>query len=83
MQRQETNMGKLRSGSDGAGDSVRNIVEFQVEDNLGASGSERSNSAGSFGGEELASNFEEVCDTLEPPGQPHGWPQAVNIQRDD
>jgi len=58
-------------------------VELQVEENFGAGGCKHSNRAGTFAGEELASNFEEISDTLEPPGQPHGWPQAVKIQRDD
>jgi hypothetical protein len=58
-------------------------VEFQVEEDFGACGCELMNCPGTFGGEELASNFEKIGDSLKPPGQPHGWPQAVNIQRDD
>jgi hypothetical protein len=76
-------MGKVGGGSDGSGNGVGDIVEFQIEENFGASCCELLNCAGAFGCEELASNFEEVGDTLKPPGQPHGWPQAVKIQRDD
>jgi hypothetical protein len=80
---QKAYLGKLGGGSDGSGNRVRNVMEFQVEENFGASGCELLNCTWAFGGEELASNFEELGDTLKPPGQPHGWPQAVKIQRDD
>jgi hypothetical protein len=83
VERQEADVWKLSGGSDGSGNGVWNIVEFQVEENFGAGGCEHSDCARAFGCEELASNFEEVGDTLKPPGQPQGWPQAVNIQRDD
>ena len=76
-------MGKLSGRRDSSGDGVRNVVEFQVEKDFSTGSCELLNCAGAFGGEELASNFEEVGDTLKPPGQPQGWPQAVNIQRDD
>ena len=83
MERQEAHVREFSGGSDGPGDRVRNVVEFQVEENLGAGGCELMNCAGAFGSEEFASNFQKVGDSLKPPGQPQGWPQAVSIQRDD
>jgi hypothetical protein len=83
VERQEANIGKRSGGRYSSGHGIWDIVEFQVEENFGACGCEHSNRARAFGREELASDFEQVGDTLKPPGQSQGWPQAVNIQRDD
>jgi hypothetical protein len=83
VERKEADSRESGSGNNCPSDGVRNIVEFQVKEDFSASGCELLNCPGSFGGEELASNFEQVGDALKPLGQPHGWPQAVNIQRDN
>jgi hypothetical protein len=38
VEREKAEIGKFSSGSDGSGNSVWDIVEFQVEENLGAGG---------------------------------------------
>lgn len=83
VQRQQADARQLRRGANSAGNGVRDVVKFQIEKNFGPGGGDFFNGAGAFGGEELAANLEEVGDATKPPGQLEGWPQAVNVQRDD
>lgn len=83
MQRHQADARQFSRGSNSAGDSVGDIMKFQIEKNFGAGGGDFFDRAWAFGGEELAANLEEVGDAMKPPGQLEGWPQAVNVQRDD
>ena len=83
MQRHQPDVRELSRGSNGSGNGVGDVVEFQIEKYLGAGGGDFFNGAGAFGGEKFAANLEEVGDSSKPPGQLEGWPQAVNVQRDN
>lgn len=83
MQRHQPNARQFSRGGNGSCDSVGDVVKFQIEKNLGAGSRDFFNRAGAFGGEEFAANLEEVGDASKPPGQLEGWPQAVNVQRDN
>ena len=51
-------LGKFGGGGDGTGYRVRNVVEFQVEEDIKTKARELLNSARAFGGEKLAADFE-------------------------
>jgi hypothetical protein len=83
VQRHQPDVRQLSRRGNGAGNGVRDVVEFQIKKNFGPGGGDFFYGAGAFGGEELAANLEEVGNSTKPPGQLQGWPQAVNVQRDN
>ena len=70
-------------GEDGASDGIRDIVEFEIEENAGAEFTDPAHGFGTCSGEELTADFEhadEVCDLF---GKSQGRCQRIKIQSYD
>jgi hypothetical protein len=83
MERKHLHAREFRRGNHSTGHGVRNVVEFQVEEDRNAKARKLSDGLRAFGGKECAADFEEVSHAAQLPSQLEGWPQAVNVQRDD
>lgn len=83
MQRQHSDIAQIRGGGNGAGYGIRNIVEFQVEEDLIAEGGNTVNRVRPFGSVKLAANFEKSRRAPQLPAKSQGGAQAVVIGRDD
>jgi len=59
MQRQEPNRRKLHRDGDSLSHRIRNVMEFQIEENIGAGARELLNGSRTFGSKKLATDFEE------------------------
>jgi hypothetical protein len=83
VQRQHGNIVQIRSRGHGAGNCVRNVVEFQVEEDLVAEARKAVDCAGAFCRVELAADFQKSRRAPQFPRECEGGAQTVVIKSDD
>jgi hypothetical protein len=83
MQGQQAHTGEFDRGADSFRHRVWDVVEFQIEENLGASVRELFNCPRTLGCEELTAYLEESDRPLEFSNQSVGSLETVNIQGND
>jgi len=83
MQRQHRYAAQIRRRRHSSRHRVRDIVEFQVEEDLKAKARKPVNGSRAFRRVKLAADFQHPGRAAQPPGQSHGRAQAVVVERDD
>jgi len=83
MQSKELHARELRRSSHSSGNCIRDVVEFQVEEDSSAQGRKHLDCLRALGGEECAADLEQISHAAQLPCQLEGWPQAVDVERDD
>lgn len=83
MQRHHADFGEPRGGSNCTGNSVGDVVKFEVEEDSEAELCELLDGFGALGREELAAYLENACCPSKSPRQDASRPGAVNIKGDD
>ena len=80
MQRHQAHLRQAGCGCNSVRDSIRNVMEFQVEEHTKAQASDFFNRLRSLVCEKLAAYFEKSCGASQLPRQDRCGPGAVNVK---
>ena len=83
VQRKQPDTRKTHRRSDRSGDSIWDVVEFQVKEDARRMLCDPADGLRAFRGEQPATDLEEAYVTFKTAGQGERVPQAVGIQGDD
>jgi len=83
MQGQQSHPRQVCGGANGSSHRIRDVVEFQVEEDFKAKARELLNGSRAFGSKELAADFEKGGGPADSTRHSEGWLQAIVIQGDD